>query len=183
MSTTFVKLFEVYKEMLNEVGDMKNIKPYSFIRPNHLKYQFVVEGDLEVTVNFMKWATEDLKYIKFPPAASIEKASAVYNIGYNIEGDDKQYMKPTAGMLFRILKTVLECIEDFMKSHSNIFITVFETSKISDENKIGQKLPLYIQLAYKNKPSGHRTGNVKFDGEEGIYIGPIYKDYPKNKID
>lgn len=176
MSTLRIKLLEISHNLIKEIGDLKNVNPYSFSKKSQFMYGFKMEDKYNGKINFTRATPIHLEHIEFPPAAEVEKSDAVYNVGYNIEGSDTQFIKTNPAILFKVLKTVIECIKDFIKSNPNSTYIIFEVPKNTEEKNVYQKFYLYSALAAQNLPSGYTSGHIKVDnGTEGLYISPIYK--------
>lgn len=169
------KTFQLYTEIINEVGDMNNIESYPFHKLSNIYYKFDFKDEVEGDITFEKAPSNVFSLVKFPPAAQANKASGIYMVGYAIENNDAQYEKSTTGILFKCLKTVMEVIEDFIKNNPNSIIVFFENTK-QDKIGVGQKLPLYAKISHSNIPSDYRTGTIlSLNNDKGIYIGPIFK--------
>lgn len=175
------KVFNLYRGIISEVGDLENIESYTYNKISDDHYKFDFEDEVKGDVSFEKAPSNVFSLIEFPPIAQAEKANGIYMVGYSINDNDAQYEKSSIGVLYKCLKTVVEIIDNFIINHPKCIIVFFENTK-KDKVGIGQKLPLYYKISHSNIPSNYRTGVIhSIDNNKGIYIGPIFKDYPKQK--
>lgn len=169
------KAFTLYKEIINEVGDLENIESYPFHKLSDNHYKFDFHDEIKGDVTFEEAPSNVFLFVEFPPIAQVEKANGIYMVGYSINGNDAQYEKSSTGVLFKCLKTVVKVIDDFIINHPKCIIVFFENTK-EDKLGIGQKMHLYFKISHSNIPS-YRTGEIFSGNNKGMYVGPIFKSY------
>jgi hypothetical protein len=170
-----LKVIKLLSEIINEVGDLKNITPFPFTLLNDTaKFNFEFQGEtFKGAVNLTLWRGKEKEWLKFPPIVNDSNRS-IYGIGYSIEGDDTQVFKGDTKILLQIIKTVSEVVSKFLErlEDKNPIFIFFATSKKGEGYEDPQKLNLYRVVLSQNLPPGWRLGygtfpplNVKF-----IYI-------------
>lgn len=162
-----IKLMELLKQPLTEVGDLNNIKPYDFSNIKSMDNQF--ETDLghtvDVIVSELEVDGEDI-IIQHSPAIQKESSKTTYyNIEFTVEDSDTQYQQTDLKYLMRILKTVVEILTEVIIAtdneieddsiQQNIY-TIFPESKFGEMLTDKQKYSLYKVILSKNLPSGYR---------------------------
>jgi hypothetical protein len=167
-----IKLLELLTDVIQEVGDLKNVQPFEFTLTNrggkfNIDHQ---DKTFRVNVSLSLWGDEYRKWLDFPPIIDTTN-KPIYSVGYDIEGDDTQTFKGDVKTLIRIIKTVSEIVKDFInkkQSHNPIFV-MFATGKRGESYEDQQKLNLYRAVLTQNLPQGWRMGygnnnalNVKF---------------------
>lgn len=174
MSHTPLKIVKLLNEVINEIGDLKNVNPYDFEQQSKYNYVFYTDDNIKVEVNFEVLDELSLKFLKFPPVAQKDKADGVYNVGFDVGGSTTQYKKTDITYFYKIIKTVSVIILDFLKQNPNSILTIVGEGK---KGEIGdtQKSRYYLQSALQNLPSGYRIGEVGYGSSKGIYVGPVYK--------
>ena len=181
MSTQAFKLIEVYNDLVNEIGDLDNISQLKLTPTSLSTYQgnFDYNGK-NYTLNVRLEPIDNLKKdIQFPPHINYEKANMIINLGFDVDGMNKQAVK-TKKTLFSILKSVLDVAIDYINKNPKDMLLLLPEKKDkrgingSDED-IKQKMNLYRVIAKKNLPSTHSFDNIKIANElDGLVI------YPKN---
>ena len=170
-----IELLKLLSEVINEIGDLKNITPFPFTLSNDTaKFNFEFQGGtFKGAVNLTLWGDKEKEGLKFPPIVGDSNRS-IYGIGYSIEGDDTQVFKGDTKILLQIVKTVSEVVSKFLErlEGKNPIFIFFATSKKGEGYEDSQKLNLYRVVLSQNLPTGWRLGygtftplNVKF-----IYI-------------
>jgi hypothetical protein len=170
-----IELLKLLSEVINEVGDLKNITPFPFTLSNDTaKFNFEFQGEtFKGAVNLTLWGDKEKEWLKFPPIVG-DSNRPIYSIGYSIEGDDTQVFKGDTKILLQIIKTVSEVSSKFLErlEGKNPIFIFFATSKKGEGYEDPQKLNLYRVVLSQNLPTGWRLGygdytplNVKF-----IYI-------------
>lgn len=171
MSTNLIKITKLLKEVLNEVGDLANIKPLEYDKGNYT-FKVPFKGqEYRGKVNLTYIDKQGLGLYKIPPVVNLDKIDKGYNIGYSIEGVSSQYLKSDTKLLLAILKTVSILAGDFIFKHPDAIYFIFAESKTGigfDEN---QKLGLYKQILGQNVPQGFRIGEASMAGiAQGLFI-------------
>ena len=164
MSTKFGKLIPIYEQIINEVGDLKNIKPFPINGEN-----FAVEYNNEKLRGKVSFTQANIEMFELPPIA--EKWDEAYNIGYSIEGFGSQYLKGNLKLLLKILKTVSIIISNYIKQNPDNLYLIFAESKYGMEYEDPQKLLIYGEILKKHLPNQFRMGETNFAGiAKGIFI-------------
>ena len=178
MKVSRIQLIKLINEVIGEVGELSNIIPVTITGKNFntdqeslalfslpTKDDTSIEGSIIIT----RVPPSELDRIKLPPVAAQEQ---VYNIGYDLNGDDTQYVKTDYKTLISILKAVAEfTIEHLSKVGGDVSYLIGATDKLSGAHiQDPQKSSLYQAIISKNLPIGWRAGNVKLDGQEIYYI-------------
>lgn len=173
MSKKGIKLLTLLSENLLEYGDLKNIEPYSFEKKDNLTYEFESENDSTVEVVFTKLSELESSFTKFPPIVDRKKISSYYNIGYTVDDSVTQGKKSNISELLRILKTVTDIVDNFLKNNKNSALLVFEDNKDPQLGLTqGQKSLIYNAIINHNLPKGY-TSREAFVGDiEGMVIAP-----------
>jgi len=98
------------KIFLKEVGDLNNIIPYS-----HKNNSFITNEGWKVNVSLTEIDEDDLKFMELD-----EYPKKTYNVSYTINGDQSQYKKSDVKSLFKIIKTVVEILQDIINKDNTI---------------------------------------------------------------
>ena len=166
------KLSDQY--ILNEVGDLKNINPYSYNLTSmggEFKFEYN-EGEYKVNVKIEKIADDYKPLFKLPPASNIESDN-YYNIEYKVEGDDIQFVKTNYSILIKIMKTVSEIINKIIPKLGDkpILFVMASNTKHNEDDDI-RKLKLYTSVIINNLPPNwiRRTGVVDKYGYNFIFF-------------
>lgn len=166
------KLIIILTEVINEIGDLKNLEPYKYKISQDRGSFNVLKNDKKypVKVTLSHWDEKFRNMLEFPPAAEASN-KPIYALGYDINGDDTQVFSSDIRTLLRILKTVSEILEfhiSKLKDQNPIF-AIFATDKKGAGYEDQQKLNLYRAILSQNIPQGWRMGygknnplNVKF---------------------
>jgi hypothetical protein len=66
MSHTPLKIVKLLNEVINEIGDLKNVNPYDFDQESKYNYVFYTDDNIKVEVDFEILDELSLKFLKFP---------------------------------------------------------------------------------------------------------------------
>jgi hypothetical protein len=171
MSDNVIKISKLLKEVINEVGDLRNIVPLEYNKDNNT---FIVpykghEYTGKVTFTFLN--KQGLKLFKVPPVVNLDNIDTGYNIGYSIEGVASQFIKSNISLLLSVLKTVSIITGEFINKHPDAIYFIFAESKVGIGFDEKQKLGLYKHIVGQNIPQGFRIGEASIAGiAEGIFI-------------
>lgn len=120
-----IKLKIILENLLKEVGDLDNIGTYKVINNS-----FITDLGLKVNIYFQEYDIQDLKALNLntniyqPP---------VYNVVFNVEGDEHQFIKTDLKEYLKIIKTVANVCEEFIKNNNINGLTFFAASKNRNE--------------------------------------------------
>lgn len=170
-----LKIMELLKEVLNEIGDLANIKPYPWRYDSaFFEGSFFTEKD-----EMVRMGVENLSFfkdeLKLPPVFNPEK-NEIYQVSYSVEGNESQYRKASYKELAAILKTVMEfCKEVFQDVERSvggkpIFMIASQSKYTQDYAPDPQKDALYKSIILKNLPTTHRSSEIDVKGKPVIII-------------
>jgi len=173
MSKNAIKLITLLNENLLEIGDLKNITPYTINKVREDKYKFEIEeGDI-VDVMFTLIGESEVEYIDLAPIFKKSQLKKFYNLGYSIKGVSTQAKTSNIQELLKIMSTLMVIVKGFLENKEDTCILIFEENK--DESlgfTKGQKGLLYKSLISQNLPKGYISGPAKFVNIEGLIISP-----------
>lgn len=148
----------IKESYITEVGDLKNIEPFKYYIYTPTKFKFDSNVG-EVIVRFQKLPAEefdlDISY------KGIKPFDYIYNVSYDLEGVDSQYLKSNPKELFKILKTVTNITHKFLKSNDKYPLVVMGIQKDGTLASDKQKNSLYLTIISQNLPSGFRVSKAK----------------------
>jgi len=154
-----IKLKLLYEQILKEVGDLENIKSYLYSNNS-----FKTNQEWRVDVEFKEFDNKEIEAlginIKYYP-------SPIYNVNFNIEGDESQFSKTTLDEYLKIIKTVVEICKDFIEEkHPNGL--VFSAASKNPNNLFTtdpQKSKFYKVVVIKqlNKTPGWKLIDLPLD--------------------
>ncbi len=146
-----IKLKILLEQVLNEVGDLENIKPYKWDKISKNEYYFLDKDNDEIYVNFNLYDEEDIKFIKL--SHHIKDTTKIYNVSYSLQGKQSQYKKEDYTSLLKIIKTVFDIVKDFISNEKPSGLTFFAGHKNDDfilSKTDPQKGKLYKTILLKN---------------------------------
>lgn len=166
-----LSLLEIYREIVNEVMDFDNVKPYKPI-PNNSGWSFTAEiNDKFVNVEIF---VEPANIIDFEVDQRLRIAKNVVNFGFEIgeQGSTNQYEKTNFSDYIRILATVNVAMNRFIANNDVDIITFFSDSKFGGHQPDLQKDRVYYAALEKNLPAGFDIGDIfyKKNNKKGIMI-------------
>jgi len=167
-----IGLIKLLEEVVNEVGDLKNITSFDYkLREGGGTFYFKFKHQkCKCTVDFTQTPTDINKSFTLPPVVDHTNKDIIA-IGYSIEGTDEQYLKTNYSLLLRILKTVVDIVKDSLHKHpeDSIFF-MMAASKIGTGYEDPQKMNLYKLILQQNIPPGYRMGDGTFIGKKLIFL-------------
>lgn len=166
---------ELLKEVLNEVGDLANIKPFPYrYHSDFFEGSFSTEKD-----EMVRMGLENISFFKdeftVPPVFNPEE-NEIYQVVYSVEDSETQYRKASYKELAAILKTVMEfCKEAFEDAEEStggkpIFLIASQSKHSSDYAPDPQKDALYKSIILKNLPTSYRSAEIVVKGKSVIII-------------
>ena len=140
---TLLEMRIAYVNMLNEIGDLKNIESYPY-EGN----KFTTDENWTVKVDFDVVPFAEFEQLNLPT-----KRRNTFNVSYTINGEQSQYKKTTYKELIKILKTVSDIVKDFVESKNNLEALIFLAAN-KDQQKLAthtdpQKSALYKLIITK----------------------------------
>ena len=171
MSINVIKIGQLLKEIINEVGDLTNIQPVPYDVSKGTFTVDYLEKQYRGKVQFTRLDKKGLSLIKLPPIVDQTKIQVGYSIGYSIEGISSQAIKGDVKLLLSILKAVSEIVADHITKQPDAIYFIFAESKVEAGFNDPQKLKLYQHILGHNLPKGFRMGKAEIEGiSEGIFI-------------
>jgi len=161
MSQKPIKLYRILKEILTEVGDLKNIVPFEHDLSRGTFTVVYKNIEYRGKVTFLQLNEKGLEPVKLPPVVDIRRFSTGFNIGYSVEGITSQFLKGDLKLLLTILKTVSLIVGDFIGRHPDPLFLIFAESKTGTGYEDSQKLLIYGEVLGKNIPQGFRIGEME----------------------
>lgn len=164
------------EELLKEVGDLSNIKPFDFKFRGEEGY-FNIDEDTEVIMFYNQLTNQDKSNLTdYNQILEVNK-NPVFDIGFSVNGVITQALRSDLKLLNRILKTVLiysqhimDIIEDNYKGYKPVFIIASQAKNrlelIDDE----QKLRYYEYIILNNLPDTHRKYTGKYENKNVMLI-------------
>lgn len=165
-------LNKLLQEIINEVGDLKNISGYDYDLNNDggIFYFEYENQKLKCKVSLTEVPSQINVSFKLPPIIN-QSNKPIISVGFDIEGTDEQYLKSDYGLLLKILKTVVNIVKDLMPNYPENTIFIFmATSKTGEGFNDPQKMKLYKLILQQNIPLGYRMGDGNFVGNQLIFL-------------
>lgn len=184
----------IIKEMVTEVGDLKNIVPYSYtIKKTPYEYDESDGDSLSLIVNNYEGTfTADINGESIDVSVWMDhlhssevgnmsiapvfiRDGEVYHIGFQVGGKDAQYTKTDMKSYSRILKTVADILSevimenDLATMEKNLYL-IGSTSKYGVRGTEDTKLRYYRAILNYNLLPGYRMGDGTYMGMDAIVI-------------
>jgi hypothetical protein len=168
MASYKTHLISILNEVLiKEIGEA-NTPPLKWTRVSPIRYKFLADINdyIEVvTVDFEQIEDDISKQFLFPP--KYKNLNKIYNVGYNISGDEIQYTKTDLKTLLTILSTVTDIVKDFIQKQPIDGLFIKGNSKQIGDSDISKKSNIYkafIQKQLQQIPGygvdTHRNGFI-----------------------
>lgn len=165
-------------EILLEIGDYNNIKPYDLSNVSKNGAAFVTDEGWNCTIEIEQITVEQLKQdTNIPPVfyqvydRSKEKNKDIFNVGYKVEDNEKQYEKSDLTSLNKILATVLEYMKRFMDEYDPFALVIIATpSQHEVEKDKNVKLGLYTNIVRNSIFNKYRSSSFTKDERKGIVL-------------
>jgi hypothetical protein len=147
--TLLVPIIE--KVLIKEIGEA-NIPPLKWTQVSPYRYKFLIDIDdytEVVTVEFQQLIDTIEK--QFYLSNKYADLNNVFNIGFDVSGNENQFKKSTMKNLLQILSTIVDIIKHFISN--NLFVDGFyirATPKSIDSKNNTQKTDLYKAFIKKN---------------------------------
>jgi hypothetical protein len=180
-----LSLISLISEMINEVGDLKNIEPYKYTI-SKWKYGFIGKfkailssnDETPVEVYLTEIDKRNKLDIELPSVFEVEDQRVIgFAIAYTIEGIDAQYEKSDLKTYTKIMATVISILKEVITKNEAIYykpLYLFSsTSKEGVMGSVDTKLKYYQAILNYNLPPGYRMGKGKFAGMDMIAIQKI----------
>lgn len=142
-----MKLKTLLEDIVNEIGDLKNIKPYKLTGYDGI-YKFTTDSKDTGKVVFVPVFGDELKMLGIS-----DRLGSTSEIIYSINDNYLQSKKESLSSLLRILATVMEAVKLDLE-HTNTTAYVMYATNKSQESFDMQKKSLYIAIAKAHLPPG-----------------------------
>jgi hypothetical protein len=149
----------IKESYITEVGDLKGIKPFPYNSNQILgdTYEFTSNiGKVNVFYEELEQSDTNLN-VKYE---GFDYTKPQVNVGYDLEGVDSQYLKSNPRELFKILKTVVNITNEYIKDESPYALLFFGVSKDGSLQGDKQKNSLYLSIMNQNLPTGYRLSKA-----------------------
>jgi len=168
-----ISLLVLLQEVINEIGDLNNIKGFNYVLTKDGGRFSIQIDEKPVRVN-VKIKETDVPNDTFnlPPIIKPE-SKTIYNLGFDIEGNDQQFQKTNLSLLIRVMKTVVDITTNLIKNYNNSIFVILATSKTGKGFNDPQKIKLYKLLLQNHLPSGYRSGDFEFIDNQEIFLTKI----------
>jgi hypothetical protein len=178
-----IKLTELYKQIINEYGDLQNIEPYSFTKTTNKYTFFSDEIEVNVSVEFdnVKSLEVKLDTVSKIYYDNMKKDDVSYNVSFEIEGIQSQFTKTNLSVYNRIMKTIVIIIQDFINIKKPYGLWIFGTNKKGLSMSDAQKNIIYYNISKYYMPSMYRISEAiaKYNG--ALYDGYVIFQDRKSK--
>jgi hypothetical protein len=171
-------LQKLVKEIIQEVGDLRNVEPYKFNYVKTLHAGAFTIPEIGGVTMYIEDITHDILLGELPPVFS-PYANEIFQIGYTVEGVGTQYKKTDYKQLIKILKTVLEftkrAVPDVLEKYGQgtIFGIASQAKDTEDFIPSPQKDALYRAIVLQNLPEGFRNVELNLNGKPTILFQKI----------
>lgn len=167
MSNKTLYLTNILMEIINEIGDLKNIQPLEI---NGDKFQFIYNNKEHFGKVSLEDVTEYRKHFQFPDIIPNINDRNIVNIDYTIDNSDSRTFKSDYKMLVQILKTVVEILKDKIIDKDTIYC-IFNASRndLSIKNS-NQKYMIYSTLLSNHLDETWISGEFKYFNQLGFFI-------------
>lgn len=176
-----MKLIDIILEnddTIKEIFDMKHVSPVEW-NPD---YSFVYKG-LKVRCDIKEYDPDDPEgyTVKFDQVflktyENHKGDNTIYNIGYDVNGNDMQADIIPFKDFIVILKTLSEIVKDFIGKKSLFALLMWGVDKLTGVKGDNQKNAVYKSIAMNEVSSGYRIGDIEVDVASAMFPGiVIYK--------
>lgn len=182
-----LSLISLISEMVNEVGDLKNIETYSY--KNYVtgdghaaQFTAAISNNTEVEVEALSQELGDkhIQQLKLPLVFEKENPTEtipVFNFAFTVGEDDAQFAKTDFRTFVRIVATVVKflkqiIVENEQRYYKPLYV-IISTSKTGYTGEKDIKLDYYRAVLNNNLPPGYRMGRGKYDSMEVLVIQKI----------
>jgi len=161
----------ISESYITEVGDLKNITPFDYLKKNNYHYVFNSNvGFIDVEIEDLSGFGDDIVFITQNQIYKQNyQGQPLYNASFVVDGIDSQSAKTDLKELNRIIKTVTLIIEEFIKNMKPFGVFVSGANRDSSKlepDKVKNSLWLAIATGANNNLSGYRIdrGELNYDG-------------------
>jgi hypothetical protein len=159
---TKIKLVKLLNEILNEIGDLQNIKPYEDLEYSSPRSAYfytdsrdLVDIEIENNISYEDLQVSLIEMPKiFTQTYNKTKGSKdIININFMVNYDDKKGAISNIKEYYRILKTVLLFSNEYIKKTQPFAVIILASEVESSKNIKGQ---LYLNIIKNNIDSNYR---------------------------
>ena len=170
-------LSTILRDLILEVGDMSNQIPYDIKTPSKSKAEFFTDSGKKVSIEIQQIDQEMFERavdidtvpdIFFDSYNLTKKNKDIFNLTFDVNGSETQGAKTDLRGYFKIMKTVLDYVNDFVDENRPFAIIILADEK-SDQNI---KKQYYGEILKKNINAEYRLlDNIKSNfGNDGFII-------------
>jgi len=185
MVNSKISLAVLISEIINEVGDLKNIETYPYTI-SKVSDEFVGQfssilpngNTVEIETVLLTLDPASKIDIELPPVFEIDNPQILgFSIAYSIEGQDAQYDRTDLKTYVKIMATVVKIVKEIIiKNESTYYKPLYiftSTSKMGAMGTQDTKLKYYQAILNNNLPSGYRMGKGRFAGMDIIALQKV----------
>lgn len=136
MTITEYKQKPNIQKLITEIG--QRVEPY--VKREQIKFQENVHRELHFEFDDHEGNKIDVKFLE-----SVYKSGSVFDVDFSVNNDSYQNFKTTMGHYFKILSTVIEVVNTFLKEEDPYMVKVNGVDK--DPEHKGQKDKIYKMYA------------------------------------
>lgn len=168
-------LYEIYQDVISEIFDFDQIKKYP-LRSNSEGWEFNAKINGELVIVYIYLEKTRFDRFSFSPKhqSEIDYNGEIFNFGFEISEGRKsgQYAKTTFKDYIKILATVGDALNQFIRKKKPEIITFFSESKHGGLIADTQKDDIYFKALDNNKPADYEIENTNDtnDGKHGIML-------------
>jgi hypothetical protein len=175
---TKIGLIKLLNEVITEVGDLKNIEPYTDIEYHSPRaaYFYTDSGDqvdMEIESG-LEWFELNLGLVEIPKIVQqtydqTKGNKDIVSVNFLVNHDAAQGTKSDLREYYRILKTVLKFTNDYVNKFDPFIVLIIAEEATSDKNTKNQ---FYSNIISRNISPNYRIiDNIKMkDGHKGYML-------------
>ena len=161
MSKNKLNLYKILQEVLNELGDFNNIKPFNF--NSNLEFDIPYNGiNYKAKVEIQQDNDNTLIQFQYDPVLTNKHGFHYYNINFEIDGMNQQAFKSNLSLYLQIMYTVLLIIQQEIQNYPNSVFVLLADDKNNDSKT---KQNYYYKILNQNKIQNMKHGNVLLNEE------------------
>lgn len=171
-------------ELVSEVGDLRNIKPYHYSISSGIKFRigkFIADtpkgqAEVEVIVNIMP--VEHKNKLEASSVFEIDDPRVqIFNAAFTVGGEDVQFTKADYSSYLRIVTTVVQILKEILTKLETTYykpiLMITSTSKDGIAGTEDTKLRYYRAVMNSNLPEGYRMSEGNFNNSKVLVLQKI----------
>lgn len=175
---TKIGLIKLLNEVLNEIGDLKNIEPYDNIEYHSpaAGYFYTDSGDqvdieIETDINFdeLQLALDEIPKIVQQSFNKTKDNKDIINVNFLVNHTATQGSKVDLKEYYRILKTVLKFTNDYVNKYKPFIVLILAEEALLGKNTKNQ---FYLNIIKNNIDHNYQmVDNIQMkDGHRGSML-------------